>query len=95
MAPRRQQRPFAPACTATIRDVASRAGVPTATVSRVLADLGGAGPDVRKHVAKAAEELHYQPNRVASALRARTRKVVGVLIPDLQNPFFTSVCTRS
>ena len=88
--PRRQRVSGGPAVV-TIREVAARAGVSTATVSRVLGGLNGAGRDVRARVRAAARALAYEPNRLARGLRARHRKVVGVVIPDLQNPFFTGV----
>lgn len=75
----------------TIKEVAARAGVSTASVSRVLAGMDGAGPDVRRRVLKAVRELDYQPNRLARSLRMRQRRLIGVILPDLQNPFFTSV----
>jgi LacI family transcriptional regulator len=75
----------------TIREVASAAGVSTATVSRVLAGLGGAGLEVRKRVLATVKSLDYEPNRLARGLRARERKLIGILLPDLQNPFFTGV----
>ncbi|MHB1305582.1 MAG: LacI family DNA-binding transcriptional regulator [Limisphaerales bacterium] len=75
----------------TIREVAARSKVSTATVSRVLAGLDGAGTAVRDRVFQAARSLNYHPNRLARGLRVRQRKMVGVVIPDLQNPFFTGV----
>jgi LacI family transcriptional regulator len=76
---------------ATIKDVAARAGVSTATVSRMLSGIKGAGSPLRRQVMKAVHELDYQPNRLARGLRAQQRKVIGVMIPHLQNPFFTGV----
>ncbi|HVG39941.1 MAG TPA: LacI family DNA-binding transcriptional regulator [Pyrinomonadaceae bacterium] len=76
----------------TIKQVAERAGVSTATVSRVLS--GGGGGVRRELIAKvrqAVSSLDYQPNRVARNLRVRTTKTVGLIISDIQNPFFTSV----
>jgi len=75
----------------TILEVSRKAGVSTATVSRVLAGLEGAGDATRKKVLRVVKELGYQPNRLARNLRATSRKVVGVVIPDLQNPFFTGI----
>jgi DNA-binding LacI/PurR family transcriptional regulator len=75
----------------TIKEVAERAGVSTATVSRVTAGKQGAGAAVRSRVLKTVRQLGYAPNRIARNLRLRQRKVVGVVIPDLQNPFFTGI----
>ena len=75
----------------TIKDVAASAGVSTATVSRVLAGMKGVGKPVRQKVTAAAQQLGYQPNRLARDLRVGLRKVIGLVIPDLQNPFLTSV----
>lgn len=75
----------------TIKDVAAAAKVSTATVSRVLSGPNGAGRQVRERVLAAVKTLDYHPNRLARDLRAGLRKVVGVIIPDLQNPFQTGV----
>jgi len=75
----------------TIREVAAQAGVSTATVSRALAGLDGVGKEVRDRVTQAVAKLNYRPNRLARSLRLGHRKLIGVVIPDLQNPFFTGV----
>jgi LacI family transcriptional regulator len=74
--------------TATIGDVARRAGVSTATVSRVLAGLPGARPDTRDRVFGAARELGYRPSGVARSLKLRTTRTLGLIITDIENPFF-------
>ena len=74
--------------TATIGDVARRAGVSTATVSRVLAGLGGARADTRERVLDAARELDYRPSAVARSLKLRTTQTLGLIITDIENPFF-------
>ena len=74
--------------TATIGDVARRAGVSTATVSRVLAGLGGAGAETRERVLVAARELEYRPSAVARSLKLRTTQTLGLIITDIENPFF-------
>ena len=76
---------------ATIRQVATLAGVSTATVSRVLARSGRVSPDLDTRVRSAAAQLNYQPNRAARNLRARQGSTVGVLIPDILNLFFTAI----
>jgi DNA-binding LacI/PurR family transcriptional regulator len=80
-----------PQGVATIKDVADRAGVSTATVSRVLSGFAGVREPLKKQVLEAARSLGYRPNRAARDLRARSSHTVGVLIPDIENPFFTSV----
>jgi LacI family transcriptional regulator len=76
---------------ATISEVAFRAGVSTATVSRVIGGTGRVSESLREQVFRAARELDYRPNRIARNLRVRATRTVGVVIPDILNPFFTSV----
>ena len=77
--------------TVTVTQVAERAGVSTATVSRVLSGSHAVRQELRKLVLGAARELGYRPNRAARNLRKRVSRTVGVLVPDIENPFFTSV----
>jgi len=74
-----------------LTDVAERAGVSTATVSRVLNGLGPTSEDVRARVLRAAKELDYHPNWLARSLRARRTNTVGLVLPDIENPFFTAL----
>ena len=74
-----------------IRDVAARAGVSSATVSRVLADKPHVSAAVRERVSKAARDLGYRPNRIARSLRTRRSRFVGLIVSDIQNPFFNRV----
>ncbi|MDQ3787982.1 MAG: LacI family transcriptional regulator, partial [Actinomycetota bacterium] len=73
----------------TMRDVAALAKVSTKTVSRVINDLPGAGPEVVERVRAAARTLGYRPNLSASSLRRTDRRsaTIGVLLEDLSNPF--------
>jgi len=73
---------------ATIRDVALRAGVSTATVSRVLAGVGNPKPETAAAVLAAAEELDYRPSGVARSLRMKRTRTLGLIVTDIQNPFF-------
>jgi DNA-binding LacI/PurR family transcriptional regulator len=74
-----------------IRDVALRAGVSNATVSRVLANKPYTSQAVRARVLAAVKELGYQPSHVARSLRVQHSQIIGLIISDIQNPFFTSL----
>jgi LacI family transcriptional regulator len=76
---------------ATIKDVAARAGVSTATVSRVLSGKGSVSLSLRDRVRQAIRELDYRPNLAARRLRERQARIIGALIPDIQVPFFASI----
>ncbi len=75
----------------TIYDVAARAGVSAATVSRVLNGRGTVSPDLAERVTAAVQELSYRPNGVARNLRRRATTVWGLIISDIGNPFFTAI----
>ena len=75
----------------TVKDVAARAGVSTATVSRVLSGKGGVRNELEQRVRQAIEALDYRPNQAAKRLRERNTKIIGVLVPDIQIPFFASI----
>lgn len=77
--------------SATIREVAARAGVSTATVSRVFSGGAKVTDDVSRRVREAAEVLNYFPSRIARNLRIRQTRTVGVIIPDIENPFYTGI----
>jgi LacI family transcriptional regulator len=74
--------------TVTIEDVAERAGVSTATVSRVLSGTVGARPETRERVLSAVRALGYRPSLVARSLKLRRTQTVGLIITDVENPFF-------
>jgi LacI family transcriptional regulator len=76
---------------AKIHDVAAMARVSPATVSRVLNGHQDVGPDFRERVLAAVSELGYRPNRPARSLRTRATTVLGVIISDITNPFFTAM----
>ncbi len=76
---------------ATIQDVAKQAGVSVSTVSRVLNDNPRVNPDVRRRVEEAVAALAYQPNAAARSLRSNRSRIIGLLVSDIQNPFFMSL----
>lgn len=74
-----------------IKDVADAAGVSTATVSRVLANKPYVSSKVKDHVLKVVRELGYRPNRVARNLRSRRSSIIGLIVSDIENPYFQQV----
>jgi LacI family transcriptional regulator len=72
---------------ATIYDVAKKAGVSASTVSRVFNKSARISTATQEKVRLAAAELNYQPNVQASALTTKRTLLVGLVIPDIQNPF--------
>jgi LacI family transcriptional regulator len=76
---------------ATIRDVAQLAGVSTATVSHVLNNTRAVSDGSRDRVLAAMEQLHYQPNAVARSLRMSETLTIGLIVPDVEIPFFAWV----
>jgi LacI family transcriptional regulator len=76
--------------TTTIYDVAARAGVSAATVSRVFNGHPVSKEKVRR-VKAAAKALAFTPSRTARTLRKNSSEVIALIIPDIENPFFTSL----
>ena len=77
--------------TSTLQDVARIAGVSTATVSRALSQPNMVSEATRKRVSEAAAVSGYRVNRVARNLRTQRAHSVLVLLPDLANPFFSTI----
>ncbi len=74
-----------------IRDVARRAGVSVGTVSRVVNGHPSVTMAKRRLVQEAIAELKYRPDALAQSLRKRTSNTLGVIIPDIRNPFFAEL----
>ena len=73
----------------TIKQVAERAGVSIATVSRVLGGRTPVGAPKRELVLQAVADLNYRPNLLASNLRRQRTAKIGVVVPDIENPHFS------
>lgn len=76
---------------ATIRDVAARAGVSVATVSRTLNGIGPVHDDTSKRVLAAVRALRYVPHAAARSLSIRRSHTIGVLLPEVHGEFFSEV----
>lgn len=75
----------------TIREVAKRAGVSCATISRVINNSDIVKDKTRDHVIKIIKEMGFAPNEVARSLSKNETKTIGVVVPDINNPFFGDV----
>ena len=85
-------RPSANGRAATRADVARRAGVSTAVVSYVVNDgPRRVAPDTAARVRAAVEALDYSPNLAARALRTGSSQMLGLVVPDITNPFFAEL----
>ncbi|MGE8081667.1 LacI family DNA-binding transcriptional regulator [Peribacillus loiseleuriae] len=73
---------------ATIREVAAKAGVSTATVSRIINNKGQATPETIARVRAIIKELGYRPNVVARSLTSGKSNTIALLVPTINNPFF-------
>lgn len=73
----------------TIKDIAEKANVSVATVSRVVNNKSkGVGEETRKRILDLVREYNYQPSAVARGLVTKKSKIIGLIIPDLTNPFY-------
>jgi LacI family transcriptional regulator len=77
----------------TIEDVAREAGVSTMTVSRVLNNKGEIREETRERILKIIDELGYRPSRLARSLATNRTYILGVVVPDIVNPFFAQLVT--
>ena len=75
----------------TIADVARCAGTSTATVSHVLNSVGRIGKETRGRVLAAVNKLKYYPNLHARNLARRGSRTMGIIVSDIENPFFPTV----
>jgi len=76
---------------ATIKDIALKANVSTATVSAVINSSAYVSPALKDRVTRALSEVDYHPDEVARSLKKKRTKTLGVIISDITNPFFTAV----
>jgi DNA-binding LacI/PurR family transcriptional regulator len=71
--------------TVTIKDVAKRAGLSPATVSRALNQSGYVSADAQRRVDEAVDELGYQPNWLAKGLKGQSSRLVGLIVPEISS----------
>jgi LacI family transcriptional regulator len=75
----------------TVADIAREAGVSMMTVSRVINHAGGVSTATRQHVQKIVDRLNYRPSGIARSLATRHTGTIGLVVPDVSNPFFAEV----
>lgn len=75
----------------TIRQIARESGVSISTVSRVINSSAPVSPDVRRRVEHVIEKYAYTPNSFARGLVNRKSMIIGVVMPDITNPYFTAI----
>jgi len=75
----------------TIKDVAKRAGVSPVTVSRIINNAGNVSVASREKIERAIEELGYVPSVAARSLRSKRTRSLALVVPDITNPFWTTV----
>lgn len=73
---------------AGIRDVAKYAGVSPSTVSRTLSGVAFVEPETKEKVMRAVRELNYKPNLAARSLKKGGSRLIGLVLPDISNPYF-------
>jgi hypothetical protein len=78
---------------ATIRDVANYAGVSVTTVSRYLNGSMVLPPDIAARIERACRHLSYRPNQLAKRLSLGRSELVGLITPEIANPFFAALAT--
>ena len=76
---------------ATIKDVAAEAGVSTAVVSYVINNTRFVSPEKKAAVERAVKKLSYVPNRTARSFKKGRYNTIGLIVPDIVNPFFGSI----
>ncbi|MGD2145385.1 MAG: LacI family DNA-binding transcriptional regulator [Anaerolineae bacterium] len=75
----------------TITDVAEKAGVSVGTVSHVINRTRPVSEELSERVLKVAEELDYRPNLVARGLRSKRTSTMGIIVSNLENPYYTEI----
>lgn len=75
----------------TIKDVAKKAGVSLATVSRVINGTANVSEAKKKNILEAIKELNFEPNEVARSMIKKSSKSIGLIIPSIINPYFNQI----
>lgn len=79
---------------ASIREVAKIAGVSPATVSRVMNGTANVDEEKKQRVLDAIQETGFKPNELARALFKKSSKIIGMIVPNIENPFFSEIAKQ-
>lgn len=75
----------------TLKDIARVAGVSYATVSRALSNHPDVSPETREKIKRIAKEMNYVPDPSARGLKGKSTNMIGLVVPDISNPFFSEL----
>jgi DNA-binding LacI/PurR family transcriptional regulator len=75
----------------TIKEIAQKAGVSIATVSRALSNSDKVQPVTRKKILRIAKELNYNPNIIARNFATKKSNIIGLILPDISDEFFSEI----
>lgn len=78
----------------SIKDVARLAGVSIATVSRAVNNIDVVSEETRQKIERAVKRLGYNPNLAARSLKRRSARLLGLLVPDIENPYYATLAKR-
>jgi len=76
-----------------MREIAKKAGIGIATVSRYLNGTGYVSEEAGEKIQKVIDELNYTPNALARAVFTKNSKIIGLMVPNISNPFFTQMAS--
>lgn len=76
---------------ATMKDIARLANVSVATVSATISGKKYVSPELKERVQQAVDKIKYRPNLMASQLKLGRTSLIGLIIPDISNPFYTDI----
>ena len=91
MSSSKRSKPQRPGKAASISDVARESGVSIFTVSAVINNKSHVGKNLRERVEDAIRKLNYRPNLIARSLIKQKTQTIGMIVPDIVNPFFPMV----
>lgn len=80
--------------TITVYDIAKEAGVSPATVSRVLTNSAKVSEDKKNRVLEIIKKYDFEPNGLARSLSKQESKTIGMIVPDIRNPFYSTICVE-